>query len=261
MISELAIIEDGAVIGENVSIAPYAFVSSEAVIGEGTTVAQGACIYGKTTIGKNNRIFSHAVIGSIPQDLKYNGEEVELIIGDNNTIREFTLFNPGTEGGGSKTVIGSNNLFMGYVHVGHDCIIGSNCIFANAATIAGHVEIGDFVVVGGMTPIHQFVKIGDYAMVAGASALSQDVPPFCMAEGNRAGIRGLNLTGLRRNLDRDAINELKAAYRELFEKGRPLKEAAQELLDVTQNDYVKALCDFAITTKRGIAYERKNNDS
>ncbi len=261
VISELAIIEKGAVIGENVSIAPYAFVSSEAVIGDGTTIAQGACIYGKTTVGKNNRIFSHAVIGSIPQDLKYNGEEVELIIGDNNTIREFTLFNPGTEGGGSKTIIGSNNLFMGYVHVGHDCIIGSNCIFANAATIAGHVEIGNYVVVGGMTPIHQFVKIGDYAMVAGASALSQDVPPFCMAEGNRAGIRGLNLTGLRRNLERDEINQLKSAYRELFEKGRPLKEAAQELFDKTQSEHVKALCDFAINTKRGIAYERKNNDS
>jgi len=214
MISKLAIIEDGAQIAENVSIAPYCFISSQAVIGEGTSIAQGACIYGKTTIGKDNRIFSHAVIGSVPQDLKYNGEEVELIIGDNNTIREFTLFNPGTEGGGSKTVIGSNNLFMGYVHVGHDSIIGSNCIFANAATIAGHVEIGNHVVIGGMTPIHQFVNIGDYAMVAGASALSQDVPPFCMAEGNRAGLRGLNLTGPRRSLNRGEINELKTAYRE-----------------------------------------------
>ena len=261
MISKLAIIEDGAQIAENVSIAPYCFISSQAVIGEGTSIAQGACIYGKTTIGKDNRIFSHAVIGSVPQDLKYNGEEVQLIIGDNNTIREFTLFNPGTEGGGSKTVIGSNNLFMGYVHVGHDSIIGSNCIFANAATIAGHVEIGNHVVIGGMTPIHQFVNIGDYAMVAGASALSQDVPPFCMAEGNRAGLRGLNLTGLRRNLNREEINELKMAYRELFEKGRPLKEAAQELLESTNNTYVKALCDFSITTKRGIAYERKNSDS
>lgn len=261
MISKLAIIEDGAQIAENVSIAPYCFISSQAVIGEGTSIAQGACIYGKTTIGKNNRIFSHAVIGSVPQDLKYNGEDVELIIGDNNTIREFTLFNPGTQGGGSKTIIGSNNLFMGYVHVGHDSIIGSNCIFANAATIAGHVEIGNHVVIGGMTPIHQFVNIGDFAMVAGASALSQDVPPFCMAEGNRAGLRGLNLTGLRRNLNREEINELKTAYRELFEKGRPLKEAAQELLESTNNTYVKALCDFSIATKRGIAYERKNSDS
>lgn len=261
MISPLAIVEEGAQIAQNVSIAPYAFVSSQAIIGEGTSIAQGACIYGKTTIGKNNRIFSHAVVGSVPQDLKYNGEEVELIIGDNNTIREFTLLNPGTAGGGSKTIIGSNNLLMGYVHVGHDCIIGSHCIFANAATIAGHVEIGDHVVVGGMTPIHQFVHIGDYAMVAGASALSQDVPPFCMAEGNRASLRGLNLTGLRRKMERSDIDQLKLAYKELFEKGRPLKDAAQELLDATDNQYVKALCDFAIQTKRGIAYERKNSDS
>ena len=261
MISDKAIVEDGAVIGENVSIAPFAFVSGEAIIGEGTSIAQGACIYGKTTIGKNNRIFSHAVIGSVPQDLKYNGEEVELIIGDDNTIREFTLFNPGTAGGGSKTIIGSHNLFMGYVHVGHDSIIGSHCIFANAATIAGHVEIGDHVVVGGMTPIHQFVHIGDYAMVAGASALSQDVPPFCMVEGNRASLRGLNLTGLRRKLERDEINQLKAAYRELFEKGRPLKDVAEEILDETKNHYVKELCNFVVKTKRGIAYERKNSDS
>ena len=261
LISPLAIIEEGAQIGENVSIAPYAFVSAESIIGDGTTIAQGTCIYGKTTIGKNNRIFSHSVIGSAPQDLKYNGEEVELIIGDNNTIREFTLLNPGTAGGGSKTIIGSHNLLMGYVHVGHDCIIGSHCIFANAATIAGHVEIGDHVVVGGMTPVHQFVHIGDYAMVAGASALSQDVPPFCMVEGNRASLRGLNLTGLRRKLERDDINQLKAAYRELFEKGRPLKDVAQEILDETTNHFVKEICNFVVKTKRGIAYERKNNDS
>ncbi|MDF1882225.1 acyl-ACP--UDP-N-acetylglucosamine O-acyltransferase [Sulfurimonas sp. MAG313] len=261
LISKLAIIEDGAQIGENVSIAAYTFISSEAVIGEGTSIAQGACIYGKTTIGKNNRIFSQAVIGSAPQDLKYNGEEVELIIGDNNTIREFTLFNPGTAGGGSKTIIGSHNLFMGYVHVGHDSIIGSHCIFANAATIAGHVEIGDHVVIGGMTPIHQFVHIGDYAMVAGASALSQDVPPFCMVEGNRASLRGLNLTGLRRKVERDDINELKSAYRELFEKGRPLKEVAQEILEADSNQFVRTLANFVIKTKRGIAYERKANDS
>lgn len=261
MISELAIIEKGASIGANVSIAPFAFVSSEATVGEGTSIAQGACIYGKTTIGKNNRIFSHAVIGSAPQDLKYNGEEVELIIGDDNTIREFTLFNPGTAGGGSKTEIGSHNLFMGYVHVGHDSIIGSHCIFANAATIAGHVVIGDHVVIGGMTPVHQFVHIGDYAMVAGASALSQDVPPFCMVEGNRASLRGLNLTGLRRKMERSDIDQLKSAYRELFEKGLPLKDTAQTILDQTENKFVKAMCEFALQTKRGIAYERKNNDS
>lgn len=257
-ISPHAIIEDGAIIGDNVEIAPFCFVSKDAKIGDGTTIAQNSCIYGKTTIGKNNKIFSHAVIGSIPQDLKFDGEDVELIIGDNNTIREFTLFNPGTKGGGGKTVVGDNNLFMGYVHLGHDVIIGNHCIFANAATLAGHVEIGNYAVVGGMTPIHQFVHIGDYAMVGGASALTQDLPPFCMAEGNRASLRGLNLTGLRRSLERDDINELKSAYRELFESGKPLKDSANEILENTKNNYVKNLCEFVLNTKRGIPYERKN---
>ncbi|MEA2090983.1 MAG: acyl-ACP--UDP-N-acetylglucosamine O-acyltransferase [Campylobacterota bacterium] len=257
-ISPNAIIEDGAVIGEDVEIGAYCFISSETTIGAGTKIAQNSCIYGKTTIGKNNQIFSHAVIGSIPQDLKFSGEDVELIIGDNNKIREFTLFNPGTKGGGGKTIIGNHNLFMGYVHLGHDVIIGNHCILANAATLAGHVEVGDYAVIGGMTPIHQFVHIGDYAMVGGASALSQDVPPFCMAEGNRATLRGLNLTGLRRKLNREDINELKSAYRELFESGKPLKETASELLEETPNHYVNDLCDFVLKTKRGIPFERKN---
>jgi UDP-N-acetylglucosamine acyltransferase len=257
-ISTLAVIEDGAIIGENVEIAAFCHISSETTIGDGTTIAQGACIYGKTTIGKNNRIFSHAVLGSIPQDLKYHGEDVELIIGDNNTIREFTLFNPGTEGGGRKTVIGNNNLFMAYVHLGHDVIIGNNCILANAATLAGHVELGNYVVIGGMTPIHQFIHIGDYAMIGGASALSQDIPPYCLAEGNRANLRGLNLTGLRRQLSRDDINELKVAYKNLFESGQPIKETAEKILENSENSYVENLCNFVLNTKRGIPFERKN---
>ncbi len=258
MISPLAIIEEGAVIGENVEIAPFCFISSGAKIGDGTTIAQGSCIYGKTTIGRNNRIFSHAVLGSIPQDLKFHGEDVELIIGDNNTIREFTLFNPGTEGGGSVTRVGNNNLFMGYVHLGHDVIIGDNCIFANAVTLAGHVVIGNNAVVGGMTPVHQFVNIGDFAMIGGASALSQDIPPYCLAEGNRATLRGLNLTGLRRHLERSDIDALKSAYKELFESGKPLQEVARELLDSSVNSYVQNLCNFIVNTKRGIPFERKN---
>ena len=261
LISPHAIIEDGATIGKDVEIGAFCFVSSEAKIGDGTTIAQNSCIYGKTTIGKNNKIFSHAVIGSIPQDLKFNGEDVELIIGDNNTIREFTLFNPGTKGGGGKTIVGNHNLFMGYVHLGHDVIIGNHCILANAATLAGHVELGDYVVIGGMTPIHQFIHIGDYAMVGGASALAQDVPPFCMAEGNRASLRGLNLTGLRRKLSRDDINALKLAYRELFESNQPLKDTASRILEETSNHFVNDLCDFVLKTKRGIPFERKKTDA
>jgi len=256
-ISPQAIIEDGAIIGDNVEIAAFCFISSQTTIGDGTTIAHNTCIYGKTSIGKNNKIFSHAAIGSIPQDLKFNGEDVELIIGDNNTIREFTLFNPGTEGGGSKTVVGNNNLFMGYVHLGHDVIIGDTCIFANAATLAGHVIIGNNAVVGGMTPVHQFVTIGDFAMIGGASALSQDIPPYCMAEGNRASLRGLNLTGLRRHMERDDINALKSAYRDLFESGKALKDTANRLKEETSNTYVTKLCDFVLTTKRGIPFTRK----
>ena len=254
-----AIIEDGAKIEGNVQIGPYCHISGEASIGEGTVIDAHTCIYGKTTIGKNNHIFSHAVLGSIPQDLKYAGEEVELIIGDNNKIREFTLFNPGTKGGGSKTIVGNGNLFMGYVHLGHDVIIGNHCILANAATLAGHVELGDHVVIGGMTPVHQFVHIGDYAMIAGASALAQDIPPYCMAEGNRAVVRGLNLTGLRRNIERSDIDALKSAYKEIFESGRPIKESASELLENSNNHHVHNLCNFIIKTKRGIPFERKNN--
>ncbi|MBD3823218.1 MAG: acyl-ACP--UDP-N-acetylglucosamine O-acyltransferase [Epsilonproteobacteria bacterium] len=257
-ISPHAIIEDGATIGNDVEIGAYCFISSQATIGDGTKIEHGACIYGKTTIGKNNHIFSHAVIGSIPQDLKFGGEDVELVIGDNNRIREFTLFNPGTKGGGGKTIIGSHNLFMGYVHIGHDVIIGNHCILANAATLAGHVELGDYVVIGGMTPIHQFVHVGDYAMIAGASALAQDIPPYCMAEGNRAYIRGLNLTGLRRNIEREDIDELKSAYRDLFESGQALKESASELKERSTNLHVQSLCNFILKTKRGIPFERKN---
>lgn len=256
-ISPQAIIEAGAVIGENVEIGPFCYVSSQAVIGEGTRLAQGVCVYGKTTIGKHNEVFSYAVLGSIPQDLKYSGEEVELIIGDHNKIREFTLFNPGTKGGGGKTIIGSHNLFMGYVHIGHDVLIGNHCILANAATLAGHVEMGDYAVIGGMTPIHQFVHIGDYAMIGGASALAQDVPPYCMAEGNRANLRGLNLTGLRRHLERSDIDALKSAYRDLFESGRALKDVAAELVENSKNHFVHNLCNFILKTKRGIPFERK----
>ena len=257
-IHKTAIIEDGAKLGNNVTIGAYTIIGKDVIIGDGTIVDSHSLITGKTTIGKNNHIFSHASIGSIPQDLKFNNEEeVELIIGDNTKIREFTLFNPGTVTGNIKTIIGSNNLFMGYVHVAHDCIIGDNCIFANGATLAGHVECEDFVVVGGLTPIHQFCKIGTQAMVGGASAVAQDIPPFCLAEGNKATIKGLNLVGLRRRLDnKDDINALKHAYKVLFSMGNPLQEAAKNLFENDSNELVKKLASFIIETKRGIPFER-----
>jgi len=253
-----AIIEEGAVLGENVTIGPFVYVGAKVSIGDNTSVASHAVIEGRTTIGKNNRIFSHSAIGTIPQDLKYAGEDVELIIGDNNPIREFTLLNPGTKGGGSVTKIGNGNLLMGYVHLGHDVILGDNCILANGATLAGHVELGNNVVIGGLTPIHQFVHIGDFAMIGGASALAQDIPPYCLAEGNRATLRGLNLTGLRRHIDREEINALKSAYRELFEEGQALQDVAQKLFEETNSEKVKNLCKFIKTSKRGIPFTRKS---
>jgi len=256
-IHKTAIIEEGAIIGDNVTIGPFVTISSQTTIGKNSLIDAHAVIAGKTTIGEGNHIFSHAVVGSIPQDLKYNGEEVELIIGDNNKIREFTLINPGTEGGGSVTKIGNNNLLMGYVHLGHDVIMGNNCILANGATLAGHVELGNNVVIGGLTPVHQFVHIGDYAMIGGASALSQDIPPYCLAEGNRATLRGLNLTGLRRAIERDEINALKVAYKELFESGEALQERAKKLEAETSSEHVKNLIEFITQSKRGIPYIRK----
>ena len=252
-----AIIEVGAKIGNNVKIGPFVTISSQAIIGNDTVIDAHTVIAGKTTIGKGNHIFSHAVIGSVPQDLKFNGEDVELIIGDHNKIREFTLLNPGTIGGGSITKIGNNNLLMGYVHLGHDVIMGNNCILANGATLAGHVELGNNVVIGGLTPIHQFVHIGDYAMIGGASALTQDIPPYCLAEGNRAVLRGLNLTGLRRALPREEINALKMAYRELFESAEALQETAEKLQLKSSSEHVKKLVEFIAKSKRGIPYIRK----
>ncbi|KIM03453.1 MAG: UDP-N-acetylglucosamine acyltransferase [Sulfurovum sp. AS07-7] len=253
-----AIIEDGANIGSNVTIGAYSYVGKNVIIGNDTIIDTHTLIDGYTTIGKNNHIFSHATIGSIPQDLKYRGEKSELIIGDNNKIREYTLLNPGTEGGGMVTKIGNNNLLMGYVHIGHDVIMGDNCILANGATLAGHVELGNYVVIGGLTPVHQFVHIGDYAMIAGASALSQDVPPYCLAEGNRAVLRGLNLTGLRRHIDRSEIDRLKIAYKELFEQGNPLQEISKKLASSSESNAVKNLANFIINSKRGIPFEREH---
>jgi UDP-N-acetylglucosamine acyltransferase len=254
-----AIIEEGAILGDNISVGPYTYIGKHVTIGDHTQIDSHTLIDGYTTIGKHNHIFSHAAIGSVPQDLKYNGEKVELIIGDHNTIREFTLLNPGTKGGGSVTKVGDHNLLMGYVHLGHDVIMGDHCILANGATLAGHVELGDHVVIGGLSAVHQFVHIGEYAMLGGASALAHDLPPYCMAQGNRAKLKGLNATGLRRKIEREEINALNRAYKALFKENRPLKEVAQELLETNPIEKVKYLCKFIKTSKRGISFKREEN--
>ena len=256
-IHKTAIIEDGAIIGDDVTIGAYTVIGANVKIGNGNIIGSHTLIEGKTTIGDFNKIYSHAALGTDPQDLKFDGEDVELIIGSNNKIREYTLFNPGTKGGGSITRIGDNNLFMGYTHVAHDVIVGNNCVFANVATLAGHVEINDNVVVGGLTPIHQFCKLGSHSMIGGGSVVTQDIPPFCLAEGNRANVRGLNLNGLRRRFERNDINAIKKAYKDIFESGQPIQEIANELVKTEDNIYVLELANFVINTKRGIPFIRK----
>jgi len=257
-IHKTAIIEDGATIANDVTIGAYTIIGSNVTIDEGTSVGSHTLIEGHTTIGKNNKIYSHAVLGTDPQDLKFNGEKTYLIIGDNNTIREHTFINTGTEGGGSKTIIGNGNLIMGHVHMGHDCIIEDNIVIANSTVLAGHVEIASNAIIGGISAVHQFCKVGEFAMLGGGSIVVQDIPPFCICEGNRASLRGLNINGLRRNFEnRDDISQIKKAYKTLFESGNPLATSANELLESSENKHVKQLAQFVLDTKRGIPFTRK----
>lgn len=253
-----AIIEDGAVIGKNVVIGPNAFLSSQSKIGDNSQIMQGSQILGNTTIGKNVRIYSYAVVGGDPQDISFKiGEETSKVnIGDNTTIREFVTINGGSAKGDFTTRVGKNCFFMNFCHIAHDCLLYDNIILANGVTLAGHVEVGSGAVIGGMTPVHQFVKIGEGCMIAGASALSQDIPPFCLAEGNRASVKGLNLVGLRRNESKENILALQDAYRKIFKNPAPIRDSASELLNSTNNDKVRIFCQFIIDTKRGIPFER-----
>lgn len=260
-IAPTAIIEEGAQIGDNVTIGDYCKISSKTVIGDGTTLALGVHTIGKVTIGKNNTVFSYSVLGSPPQSLSYQGEEVELIIGNDNMFHEFTMFSAGSPQFGGKTIIGDNNFLMAYVHIGHDCRVGNNNIFANAATLAGHVEVGNNVNIGGMTPVHQFVKIGDFCMIGGASAISQDIPHYCMAQGNHAKLRGLNRHALRKNMERDDINAIYHAYKTVFSGDMPYKEKTQQHLKNDSNPYVQKFCRFILDSKRGIPFSRKHNDN
>ncbi|MEA2050482.1 MAG: acyl-ACP--UDP-N-acetylglucosamine O-acyltransferase [Campylobacterota bacterium] len=257
-IHKTAIVEDGAVLEDGVQIGAFTIINSKVTIKKGTKIDSHCVIDGKTTIGENNHIFSHAALGTIPQDLKYAGEETELIIGNNNTIREHTLINTGTAGGGYKTIIGSGNLIMGHVHMGHDCIIEDNIVIANSTVLAGHVEIASNSVIGGLSAVHQFCKIGEYAMLGGGSIVVQDIPPYCICEGNRAFLRGLNINGLRRHFEnRDDITQIKRAYKEIFESGLPISDVAKKIIKETENEFVKELANFVINTKRGIPFIRK----
>ncbi len=254
-----AIVEDGSILGDDVKIGPYCIVTKDVRLANGVELISHVVVDGKTDIGENTRIFPFSAVGTIPQDLTYKkGDKVELIIGKNNTIRENVLINPGTLKDKGKTIIGDNNLFMGSTHVAHDAIIGNGVIMVNQSMLAGHVVVEDHVIIGGSTPIHQFVRLGEYAMIAGAAAVTQDIPPYCLAEGNRAKVKSLNLVGLRRNFDKNDIQELTKAYKSIFRTEGNIKDLAKNLLQKTDNEKVKKMCNFIIQTKRGIPYERKN---
>ena len=212
-----AVVEPGAKLGEGVTVGPYCVVGPDVRLGEGVTLMSHVVVGGHTEIGAGTRIFPFASIGQAPQDLKYRGEPSQLIVGRDNTIREYVTMNPGTEGGGMATRVGDGCLFMVGAHVAHDCTIGNGVIMANNATMAGHVTVGDQAVLGGLCAIHQFVRVGTLAMIGGLAGVEFDVIPYGSAIGNRAWLAGLNLVGLRRRgVARDELHALRRAYQDLF---------------------------------------------
>jgi len=249
-----ALVEKGARLDDGVVIGPYAIVANDATIQKGTQVDAFAQVLGNTTIGKNCHIFSYAVIGSAPQDLKYTNEKSFLTVGNNNTIREFVTINPGTEKD-SLTCIGNNNLIMAYSHVAHNCILGDNNVFANGATLAGHVEIQDKVVIGGLVAIHQFCKVGKFSIIGGCSKVVQDIPPYSMCDGHPARVYGLNTVGLRRGkFAKDTIDALKKAFKLLFFENHPVNKAKELIAKECQHiPELEDLLDFVSSSKRGIS--------
>jgi UDP-N-acetylglucosamine acyltransferase len=226
LIHSTAVIAPGAQIDPSVSIGPYTVIGPHVRIGAGTTVGPHCVIEGHTTIGRDNRIFQFASLGAVPQDKKYAGEPCELVIGDRNTIREFTTFNIGSPGGGGVTRIGDDNWLMAYVHIAHDCIVGSHTIFANNAQLAGHVEVGDWVILGGFTVVHQFVRIGAHGMTAMCSLLFADQPPFVMSQGQPAKARSMNFEGLRRRgFSPERVAAVKAMHKALYRDDLSLEQA------------------------------------
>lgn len=248
-----AIVSSKAKLGNNVKIGPAVIIGDNVSIGDDTVVDAFAQVIGNTKIGKNCRIFSYAILGNIPQDLKYKGERSYLSVGDNNIIREFVTMNVGTEID-SKTIIGSNNLIMAYSHIAHDCIVGNNNVLANCATLAGHVTIEDKVTVGGLVAIHQFCRLGTISIVGGCSKVVQDVPPYSMCDGHPAIVCGVNSVGLKRSgLSNETIRLLKKAFKILFLDNHPLNKA-KELLkkEVPLSKEIEYLLRFISSSKRGI---------
>ena len=242
-----AIIEKGAEIGSGCSIGPYCIVGPHVVLANNVTLKSHVVVDGRTTIGEGTIIYPFASIGTAPQDLKYHDEPSELIIGKNNTIREHATMNPGTEGGGMKTVIGDNGLFMMATHVAHDCRLGNHVIMANNATLGGHVTVGDRVLIGGLAAVHQFVRIGSFAVIGGMSGVESDVIPFGRVKGERASLAGLNIIGLERGgFDKNQVKKIQKAYKAIFEGQGNLDERIEIVARENEGDsIVGQIVDFA----------------
>lgn len=254
-----ALIAAGASLDSSVVVGPYAVIGPDVKIGARTVIGPHCVIEGHTTIGQDNRIFQFASVGAANQDKKYKGEPCELIIGDRNTIREFCTLHIGTVQDRGVTRVGDDNWIMAYTHIAHDCVVGHHTTLANNTTLGGHVELGDWVTIGGLTGLHQFVKVGAHAMVGFASAVSQDVPPFMMVDGNPLAVRGLNLEGLRRRGFSAARQAgIKQMHRLLYRQGLTLESAKQAIAALTCDDPegvqdVQAVLDFLDRSRRGIA--------
>lgn len=232
-----AIINPNATMGKDISIGPYCIVGQDVHLGDGVRLHSHVVIDGRTTIGTETEIYPFSSIGLPPQDLKYKGEDSELIIGARNTIREYVTMNPGTADGGMRTIIGDDCLFMASTHVAHDCIVGNHVIMANNATIAGHVEVGDFAIIGGLSAVHQFVKIGKHAIIGGMSGVENNVIPYGSVVGDRARLSGLNIVGLRRRAFlKEDIKNLRTAYRMLFAEEGTLAERTEDVAKMFVNN-------------------------
>ena len=246
-----AIIHPTAKIDPTATVGPYAIIGEDVVIGAETAIGPHARVE-FVHMGKNNRIMGGAFVGVPPQDIKYAGQKTRLVLGDHNTVRECATLNRGTEATG-ETRIGSHCLFMAYSHVAHDCRLGDNVILVNSVALAGHVEIGDYCVLGGISAVHQFVKIGPFVMVSGGSMVGKDIPPFCVAQGDRATLRGLNVIGLRRSgLPRETISAIREAYKVLFLRGITQEAALAELKRSNQPKEVLGMIAFVEASKRGV---------
>ncbi|MFK7890890.1 MAG: acyl-ACP--UDP-N-acetylglucosamine O-acyltransferase [Granulosicoccus sp.] len=254
MIHPTAIIDPAASVAEDCEIGAYSIVGPGVSIGSGTTLGPHVVVKGPTKIGRNNRIFQFASVGDDPQDLKYDGERSELIIGDNNTIREFTTLNRGTEGGGATTRIGNDNLFMAYIHVAHDCQVGDHIVMANGASLAGHVTVGDYAILAGFACVHQFCHVGEHAFLGLNSVANRDVAPFTMAVGNYAEGKGINKNGLRRrDFTEDVIQALHRSYRVLIRQhGERDKAIAAIASDAENYPEVARLISFVQDSERGV---------